>query len=181
MHIANKMASSCSERSQGIFTARKLASPVTKTKQTLQDEQYPQQENYMFCNTEKFVSANLRLSTRPIAVAATRFCLGHIHSHCRNTLPDDDDYNDHDVNAPSVWLSLFWLTSQSMEASCGQLHVSCGKVCVCERVRFLQQPLWENPSVAGFLGALRGVGGRLSQFCGAVAHVASTIILSGEQ
>ena len=52
---------------------------------------------------------------------------------------------------------------------------------VWKSAHFLQQLLWENSFSCGFLGALRGVGGRLSQFCGTMAHNASTIILSGEQ
>ena len=62
----------------------------------------------------------------------------------------------------------FCLSTQSMEASCGKFHVQCARVRVaCGKVRVACNiSRGKTPSVAGFLVALRGVGGRLSQFCG---------------
>ena len=124
-------------------------------------------------------SSTTGLSTRPIAVAATRFRpFSEPHPrHCRNTFPDDDDYNDHDVDTPSLWLSPF----------CGCLrkawkHLVDNCTFRVGKCAFLATALvGKLLQLRCFLGALRGVGGRLSQFCGTVAHFASTIILSGEQ
>ena len=119
MHIATKLASSN-------WTARKEYSPQGQSTDSFFKKNNIPSERTKNSATAK--SSTTGLSTRPIVVAATRFRpLSESHPrHCRNTFPDDEDHNDHDVDTPSVGSAFFWLTTQSMEASCGKLRVVCG-------------------------------------------------------
>ena len=109
----------------------------------------------------------------PIAVAATRFRpLSESHPrHCRNTFPDDDrddHYNDHDVDTPSVGSASFVCPCKAWELLVGNCALPVDKCALLvEKVRVsCNISRGKTPSVSGFLGVLRGVGGRLSQFCG---------------
>ena len=89
MHNATKMASSC-------WTARKDFSPQGNwqaqrqtQKQFFQEEQYSQQKNHRFCNSEKVDcgtvdkdNCSCRDMFRPLSEPHP--------AHCRNTFPDDE-------------------------------------------------------------------------------------------
>ena len=134
-------------------------------------------------------SSTTGLSTRPIAVAATRFrpLSESRPPHCRNTFPDDETttmlFYDHGVDTPSVGSAFFVWPRKARELlveNCTFHLENCTLLVVKVRVS-CNMFCGTTPSVAGFLGALRGVGGRLSQFCGSRAHFVSTMILSREQ
>ena len=123
-------------------------------------------------------SSTTGLSRRPIVVAATRFrpLSESRPRHCRNTFPDDDDFYDHDVDTPSVWLSFFFVCLRKawkhLVENCAFRVEKCAllvEVCAF----FATSLVGTFLLLRGFSGALRGVGGRLSQFCGTVAHFAS--------
>ena len=166
MHIATKMASS-------YWSARKECSPQGNSQAQRQthnisckQKQYSQQE---ILQTAK--SSTTALSTRPFAVAVTRF---------RRL---SEPHPTHDVDTPSSWLSFFVCLRKAwthLVGNCALLVWICALL--VERCALLATSLvGKLLPLRGLEGALRGVGRRLSQFCGTMAHFASTNILSVEQ
>ena len=175
MHIATKMASSH-------WSARKEYSPQGNS-------QAPRQAQNKSCtmsnipskrttNSATAKSSTTGLSTRPIAVAATRFRpLSESHPrHCRNTFADDDDYNDHDVGTPSLWLSLFFCClRKAWKHLVGNCTFSVEQSAFSvEECAFLATSLVGKLLLLRFFfGCAERSRGRFSQFCGTVAHFAS--------
>ena len=144
------------ERLEGIFPARKLASPATNTKHILQEKQYVQQDNHIFCNNEKFdygtvdeASCSCRdngsrplsephpatktyhermtASVSPIPPSAERPQRNpKLQCGCKNTFPDDEA--EAAAMTVTITMSIHHPSAQPFYLSTQSMEACCGKV-----------------------------------------------------